>query len=439
MVANYYKKGYNIDEVSGMRIVALSKDEFDEFAYKHKYSTYYQTSAYAETSKYEGLNTFYVGFVENDKLVGATLFLYKNVYMHYKYAYAPRGFLIDYTDPELVHNVTMGLINLLKKQHYIFIKIDPPIICSERDRNGNIIYFSQTINQVLEILKNNHYRHMGYNKYFENYKPRFLAFCNMQDDIQTLYNKIDDKAKDIIKQASDFGIEIVQDKKGNIDELYKFISIKNKKRKKRYFTGLFNNFNFTNSMDIFFININTTKYVTNAKLMYDKECEINEQYAAKVQDTSITGMEKQHIINEKMESDKKLNFYKNELVYATNFSKTYPDYMTIGGAFTIKHNNGVELIIDSYLDEYLKFNPRYVLIWELIKKYKSEGFKFINLNAVVGEFTMADLGKYNTLNKIKLSFNATVMEYIGEFDLVINDRLYIKYNEKINELKKKHS
>ena len=42
-----------------MKIVALTKEEFDDFAYHHKYSTYYQTSAYAETSRYEGLNTFY--------------------------------------------------------------------------------------------------------------------------------------------------------------------------------------------------------------------------------------------------------------------------------------------------------------------------------------------------------------------------------------------
>ena len=63
---------------------------------------------------------------------------------------------------------------------------------------------------------------------------------------------------------------------------------------------------------------------------------------------------------------------------------------------------------------------------------------FLNINAVVGEFTLDDLGKYNSLNKIKLSFNATVMEYIGEFDLVINDRIYQKYNDKIKELKAKN-
>ena len=414
-----------------MKIVALSKDEFDEFAYKHKYSTYYQTSAYGDTSKYEGLNTFYIGFVENDTLVGATLFLYKNIYMYYKYAYAPRGFLIDYTDSKLVLNVTKGLIHLLKKQHYVFIKIDPPIICSERDKNGNIIYFSNSVNKILSNLKQNEYRHQGFNKYFENYKPRLVAFVNLQDNLKTIYSKISNDAKNILIESDRIGVEIAQDNNGNIDTLYKFVTMKNKKKKKRYYTGLYDNFK--NNMDIFFININTDKYLNNMKNLYDEESIRNEEYANMVQDTSITGIEKQTIIDKKMESDSRLNYYKNELVYATELSKEYPNYLTIGSAFTIKHNKGVDLIIDSYTEEYLKFNPRFVLIWELIKKYKNEGFLYINLNAVVGDFNKEDLGQYNTLNNIKLKFNATVMEYIGEFDLVINDHIYNKFKEKIEK------
>ena len=416
-----------------MKIVALTKEEFDNFAYRHKYSTYYQTSSYAEVSKFEGLNTFYIGFIEDEQLVGATLFLYKNIYLYYKYAYAPRGFLIDYTNSKLIRNVTMGLIDLLKKQHFAFVKIDPPVICSERDKNGNIIYFSNTVNNILNTLQQNKYKHQGFNKYFENYKPRFVAFLNMQNDLKTIYAKISNDAKQIITECSNAGVEIVEDKDGNIDELYKFIVLKNKKRKKRYYTGLFNQFGLNNKMDIFFININTDKYLNNMKLMYDKESSNNEEISSLVRDTSIVGREKQTVIDKKMESDRRLNFYKNELINATNLSKTYPDYVTIGAAFTIKHNQGVELIIDSYLEEYLKFNPRYVLIWELIKKYKNEGFRYFNLNAVVGDFNKEDLGQFNTLNNIKLKFNATVMEYIGEFDLVINDRIYNKFKEQIEK------
>ena len=214
-----------------MKIVALTKEEFDNFAYRHKYSTYYQTSSYAEVSKFEGLNTFYIGFIEDEQLVGATLFLYKNIYLYYKYAYAPRGFLIDYTNSKLIRNVTMGLIDLLKKQHFAFVKIDPPVICSERDKNGNIIYFSNTVNNILNTLQQNKYKHQGFNKYFENYKPRFVAFLNMQNDLKTIYAKISNDAKQIITECSNAGVEIVEDKDGNIDELYKFIVLKNKKKR----------------------------------------------------------------------------------------------------------------------------------------------------------------------------------------------------------------
>lgn len=416
-----------------MKIVALTKEEFDNFAYHHKYSTYYQTSAYAETSRYEGLNTFYIGFVQDNELVGVTLFLHKTIYLYYKYAYAPRGFLIDYTDSKLVKNVTMGLINLLKKQHYAFIKIDPPIICSERDNKGNIIYFSNTINQILDTLKSNSYIHMGFNKYFENYKPRLNAFVNLTYDLEKIYSNITSDVKEKIENSVKSGLEISLDTTGNIDELYKFIGTKNKKRRKRYYQGMYNNFSRNNAIDIFFVNINTDKYLSNMKRNYDLEAIKNDELASMVQDMSIASSQKQLILNDKMKSDEMLNFYKNELIYATNLSRNHPDYFTIGAGFTIKHNNGVELVIDSYLDEYIKFNPRYVFIWELIKKYKSEGFMYINLNGVVGNFSKEKLGKYKNLNDPKLSFNSTIIEYIGEFDLVINDRIYKKYKEEIEK------
>ena len=416
-----------------MKIVALTKEEFDNFAYHHKYSTYYQTSAYAETSRYEGLNTFYIGFVQDNELVGVTLFLHKTIYLYYKYAYAPRGFLNDYTDSKLVKNVTMGLINLLKKQHYAFIKIDPPIICSERDNKGNIIYFSNTINQILDTLKSNSYIHMGFNKYFENYKPRLNAFVNLTYDLEKIYSNITNEVKEKIENSVKSGLEISLDTTGNIDELYKFIGTKNKKRRKRYYQGMYNSFSRNNAIDIFFVNINTDKYLSNMKRNYDLEAIKNDELASMVQDMSIASSQKQLILNDKMKSDERLNFYKNELIYATNLSRNHPDYFTIGAGFTIKHNNGVELIIDSYLDEYLKFNPRYVFIWELIKKYKNEGFMYINLNGVVGNFSKDKLGKYKNLNDPKLSFNSTIIEYIGEFDLVINDRIYKKYKEEIEK------
>ena len=82
----------------------------------------------------------------------------------------------------------------------------------------------------------------GFNKYFENYNPRLVAFINLQDDLKKLYAKIDKEAKDIITKSVEAGVEIYLDQNGNVDDLYKFTSLKNKNRRKRYYQGLYNNY-----------------------------------------------------------------------------------------------------------------------------------------------------------------------------------------------------
>ena len=57
---------------------------------------------------------------------------------------------------------------------------------------------------------------------------------------------------------------------------------------------------------------------------------------------------------------------------------------------------------------------------------KEEEYKIVNLNGVVGEFKNVK-NKYAGLNEMKLGFNATVAEYIGEFDYVINPIIYNMY------------
>ena len=96
-----------------MRIITLKEDEFNSFAQKHKYESYCQTSNYANfKAEQENYDIHYLGFEENNNLVGATMVIYKNLFWGYKYAYAPRGFLIDYTDTYLVNAITQGLKRL---------------------------------------------------------------------------------------------------------------------------------------------------------------------------------------------------------------------------------------------------------------------------------------------------------------------------------------
>ena len=69
-------------------------------------------------AKHEQYNVHYLGFRDNsNRLIGASLMLYKTLFWGYKYAYAPRGFLIDYDNDKLIDTVTQELKNLLRKQN----------------------------------------------------------------------------------------------------------------------------------------------------------------------------------------------------------------------------------------------------------------------------------------------------------------------------------
>ena len=70
----------------------------------------------------------------------------------------------------------------------------------------------------------------------------------------------------------------------------------------------------------------------------------------------------------------------------------------------------------------------------MINDYKNRNFKYINLNAISGEFNK--ITKYSGLNEMKLGFNSLITEYIGEFELVISNLPYNLYKN-LNKEKKK--
>ena len=96
-----------------------------------------------------------------------------------------------------------------------------------------------------------------------------------------------------------------------------------------------------------------------------------------------------------------------------------------------RSDKGINLIIEGFDQNYRSYNSNYLLKWELIKKFNNEGYSYFNLNGIAGEFN--EKNKYSGLNEMKLGFNASAIEYIGEFDLVINKTMYNMYIKKLNK------
>lgn len=407
-----------------MKIVTLEPKQFDEFASNHRYRNYYQTSMYANTMLKSGYQVHYLGFTDNfDNLIGAGMVLFKEVFMGQKIAYVPRGFLIDYNNPELLKELTEKLKRLLGKQGFLTLKIDPYVPCTIRDENGTILNQNPESNTIINYLIQSGFQYHGETKFFEAEKARWEAITTFKLKPKELFKKIDKTTRNKINKAKKTGIEIIKDDNGDVNTFFEFVKNKHN-RPLEYYQALYESFKENDAFEIYYAKLNTEQFVINSKNLYDKALTLNDELNHQIQNPK-EGEDIRKVINKKMESDKLVNTYKKDLVFATQLLKEHPEGMIISGAIVIKYDNAVHLLIEGYDHIFKEKNPNYLLKWKIIEEYNNKGYKYFNLNAVTGEFQ--NKNQYSGLNEMKMGFNAVATEYIGEFDLIINPIAYNLY------------
>ena len=411
-----------------MKIVKLNAAQFDKYTSNHRYRNYYQTSMYGSVMSKFGYRTQYLGIInESNKLIGATLIIYKDVFMKNKMAYAPRGILFDYEDGNNVRTLVEILKKTLGKQGFMLLRIDPYIPLTIRDAEGSIMNFNNKGNQIIENLKSAGFSYKGKNLYFETEKPRWEALITLQRDVKDIFARLDKRTRNKIRKATNSGVVAVRDTNKNVNKLFQYVGKKDKKPLSFYREM---KEQFGDDIDIYYAKIRTETFLINSRRSYEKEQEYNYDLAERIQDMSIDQKERESYLNKKMQSDKLITAYKTSLLKATDLLKENPDGIIIGGAMVIRYDNAAFVFTEGVDENYSNLNANYLLRWQMISDYTDENFKYVNLNAVVGEFEKEN--KYSGLNEVKLGYNSIVTEYIGEFDIILNNFSYNLY-QKMNK------
>ena len=402
-----------------MAIIELSRKEFDEYAFKHPYRSFYQTSQYGTLMSKHGYKPLYIGFDDNGILSAAALILVKTQF-GMSYGYSPRGYLIDFNDYQLVDDFTSELKKYLQSKKIIFIIIDPHVTHIERDNNGTPVETKQRGINISESLKRIGYEHKGFNLYFENLKPRWNMVLKTEKSSLEVFNSFDKVTRTKIRNSLRKGVEVY---KGNKNDLKVFYQLTNKKhyRKLNYYMDMYDIFGGFNMFDIFFARINTDVFLKNSRLLYEHELNINNKLADQLQKSNLKKKTRAALTNKKIDSDKRLNIYKNDIVLGT---KLYRDskYLIIASNAVIKYGNEIFFLIDGVNSKFKKFNANHLLKWKIIEEYRGKGYTKFHLNGITGDFT--NKNKYLGLFTFKKGFNANVTEYIGEFKLVVNKAKY---------------
>ena len=372
-----------------------------------------------------GYHAQYLGIVNDEnKLIGATLIIYKEVFMGNKMAYAPRGILFNYEDAASVKEMASKLKKTLGKQGFMLLRIDPYIPLTIRDSDGNIMNFNNQGNAIVDNLIKAGFSYRGKTLFFETEKPRWEALVILQRDIREIFAKLDKRTRNKIRRATNSGLIVEKDQDKDINALYNFVGHKDHKPIS-YYKEICNKFE--SNVEIYYAKLDTESFLINSRRNYEKELDYNATLSEKIQNMSIDDRDRENYLNKKMESDKLITAYKSNLLSATDLLRSNPSGLVVAGAMVIKYDNAAFLITEGTDDQYGSLNAISLIKWQLINDYNEQGLKYLNLNGIVGEFEKQN--EFSGLNESKLGFNSTITEYVGEFDIVLNSFAYNLYKK----------
>lgn len=405
-----------------MKFTILKEKEYDRFARKDPLISIYQTAQWGELKKTNGWIPHFVGVKENEKIIAATMLLERKTAIKKSLFYAPRGFLIDFSNTNLLNYFTKKVKDYILDNRGFMLKIDPNWIYQIRDNNGFEI--NKKDEKVMKRLKNLGFKHLGFNKEFENMQPRFLCRFPLQETYNKTLDSFYKSTKRNIEIAEEKSVVVRESKEEDINivmDLLDETAVRKNfaLRTSEYYETMFKLFN--KDSKIFIAAIDTKNYLNNIENKWVEERKEKENIENKMKKEIVgKSLKKQlEIVNGKIS---KLN---EEIKFAKSLVKE-ADLIDIGALFSTFIGNEGITFMSGINDNYRKFNPKYAMYDAHIKECLKRKLKFVNFYGISGNFDKC--GKNYGIYELKKGFNTEVIELIGEFDLIINKFNYILYN-----------
>lgn len=397
-----------------MKVQEIDKDVFAEFAKKHILKNFFQTKEYGELMRHSEFSVMYIGSYKENELVAASLILYKSIAPSIKYGYAPRGFLVNYYDRELLKDFTKGVKDFFFRKGYAFIKINPEVTYSKVDFDNKTKTINYKSKELLNILKELGYDQLKNNLYFESLLPKYTPVINLNEFDKNL---LDEDLVNELNEDETKGAYFVEGNENDIETFYSFVENKNNKTS-QYYKVFYQKFKDSDMIDILLLNLDYNEYVIylQKKLISEQERndKINNEFKQNPKDMNL--------LNLKLETDKLLNDIQYDISLANAKMQESVIKDIYGAALVTKYEGRITIIISGQKEDFRMIDAKTFMYYKIIEEYKNAGYDYIDLYGITGDFT--DKNPYKKLNDFKLKYKPSIFEYIGEFDLIVNKPFY---------------
>ena len=398
-----------------MEIIKIKENDFNDVSKNFDNVTFHQTSNWAKLKAYTGWKPLYLGLKDNEiKAVG--LFLLKKMPLLNSYiAYCPRGYLMDYTNIKLLKQFNNLLIPYLKKEKVFELIIDPYVLLNQRDIDGNIIEDGFDNHYIVDTLKEIGYRHTGFNLNYENLQPRFLFRLNIKDKtVDEIINGFKKEAKRRANKKDFFAINVRELKENEIETFKDLMNMTSKRRgfvdrSLGYYKQMYNALNENKILRYMVAEIDVDKCRANAQNEIDKI----EARVVKL---------RQHKENNKGRIKEELvtiNSNKKIIEQLDKLEKERGKIVPLSTVCLMSYGKEAIMLLAGNDEEYLQhFNTSNIIVAELIKLCKKEGYEYYNFYGITGNFDPNN--EAYGLYSYKKQYGGEVVELIGQFEYIIN-------------------
>ncbi len=405
-----------------MEFVELSEKEFLNYSKKSPYTSFYQMPEWAKVKKTNGWNSYFVGLKDKNKIVAATLLLSKKIKMFKTMFYAPRGFLLDYDDLDLLKEFTQKVKEFIKSKDALFLKINPYVDYQERTIDGDIVEGTEK-KELFRTLEELGFKHNGF--YIEQDKktdlePRWISVLDINGQtMDELYSNMRSSTKWRLNNSKKNALRIIEAKYEDLNEFKNLMKHTAERREfvdrpLSYYQDMFKILDEKNLVKVLLIEINFKELV---ELSENNLKETNSKIE-ELKDNTRKEKQLKELYLEKERLENKISEL-NEIIKEDGEKKI------ISGGWYMLYGREIIYLFGASYKKYMKYNPQYMLQWEMINYAIDNNYEAFNFYGIDGNFNKESKG-YGLFD-FKRGFNACVHELIGEFDLVIDKPRYILY------------
>lgn len=383
----------------------INNEEYTEFIKSHKHGNMMQAIEWSAIKNTWGAVRVAVSDDEDNIIAAAQVLTRKGLW------YVPRGPILDYNNKELLGFFLTNFKKFAKTKQAKLVKLDIPIaVKDEKLANFKDVDVDRSNDELIKTFKSYGYNHKGFSLNMSStIQPRFNTVTKLEKPIPDLFSK---DTRRLIRDADKKFVEVRRCGKENLDDFLFALACTEKRknislRGREYFENLLDTFGDNALLYISYINVEKAlKECHNRKENLEKE----------IEELGEKSPKKKRTLEEQVAGTDKLIALFNGLEIEDK-SKD----QVISAAITIAYGNHAEIIYAGMNEDFAKLPAQYKVFSDTMKKAQEMGISEVSMGGIEGSLNDSLLG-------FKSKFSPNIVEYYGEFDLVISHVFNLMYN-----------